>query len=1033
MGPLFGILLVLALVALPIWIVVRIVTLGRENNAVAERLRELELELRLLRERGPAAAPPPAPVVGDPVARPAPPVAEEQPHAVAPPGSATRPPPPALAEPAVEPSPSLPPPLPIVSHPPPSPEPAPGAAPPSSPPRKPVDWERFMGAKLFAWLGGLAAFLAVAFFVKYSFEHNLIPPEVRVAIGYLCAIGLVAGGLRIPRDRYDVTAQTLIATGIVSLYGVTFACNAHYHFAFFGLVPTFLLMSLITAAAFLLAVRLEARVVAVLGILGGFLTPILLSTGVDNPGGLFGYLALLDVGLIAVALHRRWDFLLPLGAAGTVLMQIAWAEKFFEARKAPIAVAVGLGFCALFLAAYLAARRLARLSDPLRGCAIAFPVVAFGFAAMFLAHHGVAERAGLLFGFIFAADLALLALAWADEKLARLHLPAGLAVFALLAAWTGARLTAELLPWALAAYLAHAALHTAFPLVLARRRPDAAPREWSQLFPALALLLMLGPLARLDGVSLLFWPAVLLIDLIAIGLAAVTLSVVGVAAALVLTLAAAGVWLFQGTTTAPHGPMEGTFLFVVGGFAVVFFGAGLWLARKLGGRGDAPAAPFRDPRAQIPAVSALLPFVLLVMMTQRLPMANPSAIFGLALLLTALTLGLARVLAGPFAKPRAFDSGEEPPASSAGHKAGVEWLPACALAGVAALEYAWRARNAAAADSPLALAWFAGWLAVFAFFPFLFRRAFAALTGPWVVAALAGVVQFPLAYDLIRRAHPNDLMGALPALFALPPLASLGAILRAPVADARARLSQLAWFGGVTLFFITLIFPIQLERQWLTVAWALEGAALLWLFHRVPHGGLRLTGVALLLAAFGRLALNPAVLSYHPRAGAILNWWLYAYGTAIACLFAGARLLAPPRNRVLEVDAPALLATLGTVLSFLLLNVEIADFFAAPGARMLVFEFSGNFARDMTYTIAWAVFALALLLASFRKNLRFGRYAALALLGVALLKLFLHDLARLEALYRIGALFGVAVIAILASLAYQRFQPGHDKKPADPS
>src|SRR5712664_2763904 len=58
-----------------------------------------------------------------------------------------------------------------------------------------------------------------------------------------------------------------------------------YHFAFFGLIPTFLLMTLITAVAFLLSVRLNAIVVAVLGIAGGFLTPILLSTNQDNPLG----------------------------------------------------------------------------------------------------------------------------------------------------------------------------------------------------------------------------------------------------------------------------------------------------------------------------------------------------------------------------------------------------------------------------------------------------------------------------------------------------------------------------------------------------------------------------------------------------------------------------------------------------------------------------------------------------------------------------------------------------------------------------
>ena len=65
-------------------------------------------------------------------------------------------------------------------------------------------------------------------------------------------------------------------------------------------------MTLITAVAFLLAVRMDAMAVAILGMAGGFLTPVLLSTGQDNPLGLFGYIALLDIGLLTVARRKEW-------------------------------------------------------------------------------------------------------------------------------------------------------------------------------------------------------------------------------------------------------------------------------------------------------------------------------------------------------------------------------------------------------------------------------------------------------------------------------------------------------------------------------------------------------------------------------------------------------------------------------------------------------------------------------------------------------------------------------------------------------
>jgi uncharacterized membrane protein len=280
----------------------------------------------------------------------------------------------------------------------------------------------------------------------------------------------------------------------------------------------------------------------------------------------------------------------------------------------------------------------------------------------------------------------------------------------------------------------------------------------------------------------------------------------------------------------------------------------------------------------------------------------------------------------------------------------------------------------------------------------------------------------------VTAAYPNHVMGLLPAAFAIPPLLGLIVLLKAIPAANPARMTQLALFGGVALFFITLIFPIQFDHQWITIGWALEGAALLWLFHRVPHPGLRLVGVGLLVTAFARLALNPAVLEYYTRSATpILNWYLYTYGIVTVCLFAGARLLAPPRNQMATINAPPLLAGLGTVLAFLLLNIEIADFFSAPGST-LTFQFSGNFARDMTYSIAWGLFALLLLVIGILRKIPASRYSAIGLLCVTLLKLFFHDLTQLDPIRRIGAFIGVAVIAMLASFAYQKFFSAKDKE-----
>jgi uncharacterized membrane protein len=387
--------ILLLLIVIVVVFVVPAVALAKASQALRaiEQLRE---RLRMLETR------PQAPREGAPAE---------------PPTVITEPPPP---EPIIPPV-SVPPPLPV-SVIPPIPKVEPVAAveemrfETAAPPSRKIDWEQFMGAKMFAWVGGFALFLGVAFFVKYSFERNLIPPELRVAIGFLAGIALVGGGVLLKRKENVITAQTLCATGILILYAVTFACRAFYHFPFFGLIPTFALMVLITTAAFLLAVRMNALVIAVLGIAGGFLTPVLLSTGQDNPLGLFGYIALLDIGLLAVARRKDWTSLPILGAVGTVLMQIAWVgnfflhEHYFTGNKTLIPMAVFLAFEILFLAAAVTTKGVGKLDNAISGAALGVGAIAMCWAFYFFSFTSIGNRAGLILSYLFLVDLGLLGL-----------------------------------------------------------------------------------------------------------------------------------------------------------------------------------------------------------------------------------------------------------------------------------------------------------------------------------------------------------------------------------------------------------------------------------------------------------------------------------------------------------------------------------------------------------------------------------------------------------------------------------------------
>lgn len=194
-----------------------------------------------------------------------------------------------------------------------------------------LNFEKFVGGRLAAWVGIIAACFAVAFFLREAFERAWIGPTGRVLLGAAGGAGVLALGERLRRKGLRQYAYILSGGGILILYLSVYAAYGFYQLINQGLA--FLLMMGVTATAVLLAARHDALPIAMLGLVGGFLTPVLLSTGRDNEIGLFSYIALLDAGVLALAYLKRWRSLYYTSFVATLMMILGWTTVHYETGK----------------------------------------------------------------------------------------------------------------------------------------------------------------------------------------------------------------------------------------------------------------------------------------------------------------------------------------------------------------------------------------------------------------------------------------------------------------------------------------------------------------------------------------------------------------------------------------------------------------------------------------------------------------------------------------------------------------------------
>lgn len=198
------------------------------------------------------------------------------------------------------------------------------ATPPTAAPRASLrglprlDWEALIGGQGALWVGSAALFLAVAFFLAYAWQF--LGPAGRTVTGFLLGAGLLALGAFSRTRAQNWFGVGIMGAGLAILYLNTWA--GFQRSALFGGEAAFAMMIATTLGGVVLAVRLGAMSLISLATLGGFMTPLVLGGTSDSLSVLL-YVAVLNTGIVATSLFKRWKLPVALSFAGTVFLLLA--------------------------------------------------------------------------------------------------------------------------------------------------------------------------------------------------------------------------------------------------------------------------------------------------------------------------------------------------------------------------------------------------------------------------------------------------------------------------------------------------------------------------------------------------------------------------------------------------------------------------------------------------------------------------------------------------------------------------------------
>ena len=195
-------------------------------------------------------------------------------------------------------------------------------------------------------IGILAILVGVSYFIKYAFDNGWIGPSGKITLGLIAGIGLVLWSERFRSKGYAAFSYSLKAVGIGTLYLSLWGAYQVYH-----LVPSaaaFVAMIIVTGSTIALALSQNAEILAAFAMIGGFSTPILLSSGENHEVALFAYVALLDAAILAMVAFKPWRRLLVGSFIGTVTLYVGWYSEYYTRDQRGLTVLFTLIFGAIF-------------------------------------------------------------------------------------------------------------------------------------------------------------------------------------------------------------------------------------------------------------------------------------------------------------------------------------------------------------------------------------------------------------------------------------------------------------------------------------------------------------------------------------------------------------------------------------------------------------------------------------------------------------------------------------------------------------